>query len=114
MIEKGSDSGLRCRRLGRRLRECRRGEDEHQQYGPRRLHQHLRRGARADRELAVVSAQPDAVGGGVALLDLDDLSRLEIVALDEAQELAVLIADAPDRDRFVRADRSAACRTAGG
>ena len=47
-----------------------------------------------------LAAQPDAVGRRVAILDAHHLSRLEIVPLDEAQELAVLIADAADRDRF--------------
>ena len=40
------------------------------------------------------AAKPHAVGGVVACFDAHDLSRLELVALDEAQELAVLVADA--------------------
>ena len=65
-----------------------------------RLHEHLRRRARADRELAVLSTQLDAVGCRISILDADDLPRLEIVALDESQELAVLIAHASHRDVF--------------
>ena len=44
------------------------------------------------------AAQPHAVGGGVALLDLDDRARLQVAPLDEAQELRILIGDAADRD----------------
>ena len=40
------------------------------------------------------ASQPHAVGRVVALLDLDDLPGLELVALDEPQELRILIADA--------------------
>jgi hypothetical protein len=36
---------------------------------------------------------------GVAALDLDRLTRLEIVALDEAQERRILIGDAGDAQR---------------
>ena len=50
----------------------------------------------------VAAAQPHAVGRVVASLDLDDLSGLEVVTLDEAQELGILIADALDRHRRVR------------
>ena len=79
-----------------------------------RLHEHLRRGARADGDARDrFAAQPHAVGGGVALLDLDDRARLQVVPLDEAQELRILIGDAADRDRLARADSSGACRAAG-
>ncbi len=47
-------------------------------------------------------SQPHAVGRVVAILDLDDLSGLEVVPLDEAQELGILIADALDRHRGVK------------
>ena len=70
-----------------------------QQQHVRDLDQQLRRRPRADRDaLIVLSADADAVGGGVARLDFDRLSRLEMVLLDEAQELLVLIDDARDGD----------------
>ena len=86
--------------VGARLGDGRAGQQEHQEHGAHRLHEHLRRGACTDRELAFASAQPDAVGCRVAILDAYDLSRLQIVTLDEAQELAVLVAHAPYGDVF--------------
>ena len=64
--------------------------------------QQLRRGARADRHALIVRAlQAHAVRHFVARLDLDRLARLEVMALDEAQERRVLIGDARHRDRRV-------------
>ena len=49
----------------------------------------------------VPAADAHAVGCGIALLDRDRLSRLEVVLLDEAQEVFVLIDDAGHGDRGV-------------
>src|SRR2546427_835777 len=69
------------------------------------LNQQLRCRARADRDRAAIfPAQPHRIGGGVALLDLDRLARLEIVVLDEAEERRILIGDARHPERL--ADRA--------
>ena len=60
--------------------------------------------AGANRELPR-SLDAHAVGCRVALGDADDCAGLEVVALDEVQELAVLIADAAHADRFVQRAR---------
>ena len=89
----------------RSLAACRRGLRERgqrqqaEQQHLRDLDQQLRCGARADRDaLIVLAADAHAVGGRVPRFDLDRLSRLEMVVLDEAQELLVLIDDARDGD----------------
>src|SRR5262245_36557773 len=66
--------------------------------------QQLGGGAGADRDLPILAPQHHRVGGGVARLDLHRLARLEIVALDEAQERRILIRDPRDPQR--RADRA--------
>ena len=59
------------------------------------LHEHLRCGSRADREVApVAAAQPHAVGRVVALLDLDDLPGLSSWRSTNRRNSRILIADA--------------------
>ena len=73
---------------------------------PGRLHQHLRGGARADREPALLPPRSRTLSAASSRSSTSiDLSGPQIVALDEAQELAVLIADALHRHRGVRAGR---------
>ena len=62
--------------------------------GSGRFDQQLRCGARADRDDAVIFAlQLHRVGCGVARFHFHRLARLQIVALDEAQERRILIGD---------------------
>ena len=89
-------------RRRRSLREQRHRRQPQQQHCATGMHQHLGRGARANREIPLASAQPHAVGRRIALLDLDDLTRLELVLLDEVEKVAVLIGDALDGDRRVQ------------
>ena len=71
----------------------------------RGLDEQLRRGARTDGDATVLfPTQPHAVRRLVALLDLHRFTRLQIAALDEPEELLVLIDDA--RDRHPRAERA--------
>src|SRR5687768_10458623 len=59
---------------------------------PLHLDEQLRRRARPDRDwLAILAAQPHAVRRGVPSLDLNRLSGLESMALDEPQEGFVLV-----------------------
>ena len=71
-----------------------------------RLHEQLGRGPCPDRQPAIVAA-PDAnaVGCGIAFLDRDRLSRFQVVVLDEAQEVLVLIDDARHGDLGVERAR---------
>ena len=72
-------------------------------HDPRGLHEHLRCGSRSNRKgPPVAPSQPHAVGRVVTSLDLDDLSGLELVTLDEPEELGILIADALDCHRGVK------------
>jgi hypothetical protein len=91
--------------LWRVLRPRRERREQEQQRRSRHLHEQLRCGAGADGDQRVVfAAHAHAVGGGVALLDLNRGARLEVMAIDEAQERAVLIHDARHPHR--RADRA--------
>ena len=98
-------------RLGsrlRRLRECRQRQQT-QQHDMRDLHQQLRRRARPNRDaLIVLAADNHAVGCRVARLDLNGLARFEMVVLDEAQELLVLIDHSRHGHRRSPAGRKAA------
>src|SRR5256885_17096217 len=68
------------------------------------LDQQLRRGTRADRDLPILAAQHHRIGGVVARLDFDRFTRLETIALDEAEKRRILIRDARDPER--RAERT--------
>ena len=70
------------------------------------LHEQLGRGPRPDRQPAIVAAaHAHAVGRGIAFLDRDRLSRFQVVVLDEAQEVLVLIDHARHGDRGVERTR---------
>src|SRR6185436_4267278 len=88
------------------LRARGRREGKAQEDDARGLDEELRGGARPDGDAAIaLAAQADAVGRLVALLDFDRFARLEVVALDEPEELLVLVDDARHRHR--RADGAA-------
>ena len=93
-----SASGVACANAG--------DGEQHKQQDMDRLHQQLRRGARPDRQPTIVAAaHANAVGCGIALLDRDRLARFQVVVLDEAQEVLVLIDDARHGDRSVERTR---------
>ena len=78
------------------------------------LDEELRRRARADGDAAILLSHEHRIGRGVARFDLDALTRLQIVALDEPQERRILIGDPRHPQR--RADRAGeqAVEVAGG
>src|SRR5690349_734728 len=63
------------------------------------FYQQLRRRPRADRDLPILAAQQYRVRGVVSRFDFNGLARLEVVALDEAEERRILVGDAGDFQR---------------
>ena len=112
---RGRRLSVRLRALRFRCREVWRVAALHPVRGgsrprPRRLlvdstsiDEQLRRGARADRHARVVAAfEAHAVRHFVARLDLDGLTGLEVMALEEPQEGRILIGDARHGDARVQ------------